>query len=284
MKPPAETTARTASTDSPAAAWTVEEPLEVSKALLRQVATFGHLVDRFLAARQVFLKRAVKPGQFDEFKPWLKGFSAETSPCLEGDGCFASVFELRDERLVSHTLASDPASAEWLLQLWQRLDGSEAPPALLPACADANAALWPALIRLRPLREFWERELGRSPWESLCQLLPDAWVLEPTVLPHGAVIPRLEIAGWEELQDLLSERGFFISTARKAAREGSLASEEHLQEALEASAQQVSVLTEAPDRQPDLLVGIYVRKGKRTDMLGAFSVQEPLSIRKIIQG
>ena len=59
--------------------------------------------------------------------------------------------------------------------------------------------LWLALLRLRPLHGFWERALRRSRMSRLLLLLPDAWLLDPTPLPPGAVIPRLEIAAWSEL-------------------------------------------------------------------------------------
>jgi hypothetical protein len=52
---------------------------------------------------------------------------------------------------------------------------------------------------LRPLREFWRRELSERHFLALQKVIPFTWVLDPTPLPHHAVIPGLEINDWREL-------------------------------------------------------------------------------------
>src|SRR5207248_157807 len=93
----------------------------------------------------------------------------------------------------------------------------EAPKSLLSAVevpGDADAPLWLALLRLSPLREFWDWELRRATVDSLLNLLADAWVLGPERVPEGAVIPRLEIASWRELAHCRETgRSFAIPTA-----------------------------------------------------------------------
>jgi hypothetical protein len=59
--------------------------------------------------------------------------------------------------------------------------------------------LWFALFWLRPLREFWRRELGERHFVELQKHIPMTWVVDPTPLPQHAVIPGLEIHSWEEL-------------------------------------------------------------------------------------
>lgn len=58
--------------------------------------------------------------------------------------------------------------------------------------------MWFALFWLRPLREFWRRELGEKYFLKLQQVIPYTWLLDPTPLPQHAVIPRLELHDWRE--------------------------------------------------------------------------------------
>jgi hypothetical protein len=61
--------------------------------------------------------------------------------------------------------------------------------------------MWFALFWLRPLREFWRRELGERHWLKLREHIPYTWILDPAPLPQHAVIPELEIQSWSELGD-----------------------------------------------------------------------------------
>lgn len=58
--------------------------------------------------------------------------------------------------------------------------------------------MWFALFWLRPLRDFWRRELGEKYFLKLQRVIPYSWLLDPTPLPQHAVIPRLEIHEWRE--------------------------------------------------------------------------------------
>ncbi len=58
--------------------------------------------------------------------------------------------------------------------------------------------MWFALFWLRPLQEFWRRELGEKYFVKLQEVIPYTWLLDPTPLPQHAVIPRLEIHDWQE--------------------------------------------------------------------------------------
>ena len=59
--------------------------------------------------------------------------------------------------------------------------------------------MWLALFWSRPLRDFWRRELRENHWLELQKHIPMSWILDPTPLPHHAVIPGLEINDWREL-------------------------------------------------------------------------------------
>jgi hypothetical protein len=58
--------------------------------------------------------------------------------------------------------------------------------------------MWFALFWLKPLHEFWRRELGEKYFVQLQKVIPYSWLLDPTPLPQHAVIPRLEIHDWHE--------------------------------------------------------------------------------------
>ena len=58
--------------------------------------------------------------------------------------------------------------------------------------------MWFALFWLKPLHEFWRRELGEKYFLKLQEVIPYSWMLDPTKLPQHAVIPRLEIHDWRE--------------------------------------------------------------------------------------
>jgi hypothetical protein len=58
--------------------------------------------------------------------------------------------------------------------------------------------MWFALFWLKPLREFWRRELGEKYFLKLQKVIPYTWLLDPAPLPQHAVIPRLEIHDWRE--------------------------------------------------------------------------------------
>lgn len=85
-------------------------------------------------------------------------------------------------------------------------------PAIMQAVADGAARitppfkpyleekLWFALFWLRPLREFWRRELSERHFLELQKVIPYTWILDPQPLPQHAVIPFLEIQSFEELK------------------------------------------------------------------------------------
>ena len=74
--------------------------------------------------------------------------------------------------------------------------------------------MWFALFWMRPLREFWRRELGEKYFLKLQEVIPYTWPLDPTPLPQHAVIPRLEINEWREAGKLSQkERDLLIKVS-----------------------------------------------------------------------
>jgi hypothetical protein len=92
---------------------------------------------------------------------------------------------------------------------------------ITPPCkAFLEEKMWFALFWMRPLREFWRRELGERHFLELQKHIPYTWLLDPTPLPAHAVIPGLEIQSWEELmrfsqkqRDLILKISGFHETA-----------------------------------------------------------------------
>ncbi len=62
--------------------------------------------------------------------------------------------------------------------------------------------LWFALFWIKPLQDFWIRELSQRGWEQLKKVIPYTWILNPAPLPPNAVYPRLEVQSWKEVAQL----------------------------------------------------------------------------------
>lgn len=59
--------------------------------------------------------------------------------------------------------------------------------------------LWFALFWLRPLADYWRRELGDKSLDALRKVIPYTWLVNPEPLPPHAVLPRLEVQSWQEV-------------------------------------------------------------------------------------
>jgi hypothetical protein len=62
--------------------------------------------------------------------------------------------------------------------------------------------IWLALLWIRPLRDFWRRELGDKGLALLLSVVPESWILDPTPLPPHAVMPGLGIQDWREMKQM----------------------------------------------------------------------------------
>ncbi len=110
--------------------------------------------------------------------------------------------------------ATQASSGLSLYRFFEHFDLPNIPtaPAIMQAVADGTARItppfkpyleekmWFALFWLRPLREFWRRELSEQHFIELQKVIPYTWVLDPQKLPQHAVIPGLEIQSYEELK------------------------------------------------------------------------------------
>jgi hypothetical protein len=128
---------------------------------------------------------------------------------VESDG----LLRLRSATL--HSAQNDRrVGAVSLYRFFEHFDLPNIPsaPAIMQAVADGTARitppfkpyleekLWFALFWLRPLREFWRRELSERHFLELQKVIPYTWILDPQILPQHAVIPGLEIQSFEEVK------------------------------------------------------------------------------------
>ena len=98
-------------------------------------------------------------------------------------------------RFFEHFDLRNVAAAPWLMEC-ARAGGVQVTPPFKPYLEEK---MWFALFWLRPLREFWRRELGERHWLKLQKVIPYTWIVDPAPLPHHAVIAGLEINDWREL-------------------------------------------------------------------------------------
>ena len=70
--------------------------------------------------------------------------------------------------------------------------------------------LWFALFWLKPLEEFWRRELGERAQKALQRVIPYTWLVDPEPLPRHAVLPRLEAHTWGEVARFSQKQRHFI--------------------------------------------------------------------------
>ena len=118
---------------------------------------------------------------------WLAGKtrvkSAEGYRC--GSGTIYRFFEMFDWM-----------NLEALRSSWKSGQVMEAPPK-----AYLEEKLWWALLWMKPLEDWWRKELGEGYFRDLRALVPRAWPLRPVELPPEGVLPELEIHRWEELEN-----------------------------------------------------------------------------------
>ena len=70
--------------------------------------------------------------------------------------------------------------------------------------------LWFALFWIKPLEEFWRREIGERAFLALQRCIPYTWLVDPEPLPRHAVLPRLEANSWDEVAGFSQKKRNFI--------------------------------------------------------------------------
>ncbi len=102
-------------------------------------------------------------------------------------------------------LANVPAAVE--LMEGVRSKSLTVTPPFKPALEEK---LWFALFWLKPLEDFWHRELGERAFLALQKVIPYTWLVDPSPLPRHAVLPKLEAHSWNEVAQFSQKRRNFI--------------------------------------------------------------------------
>jgi len=139
-------------------------------------------------AKELSKRRTVRPGLEDNAEHRTSNWrvaSAENYEPQEGRDVYR-FFELFDLPNIPNIDAVLRAAVEGKVRIT---------PPIKPFLEEK---MWFALFWLKPLREFWRRELGEKYFLKLREVIPYTWLLDPTPLPQHAVIPRLEIHDWRE--------------------------------------------------------------------------------------
>lgn len=156
----------------------------------RRLRTFGHALSRLETAATVLRRRLEKGptvlGLTPEwFNSWGGNFLNGKVQTSDASPFIASVEHQENDWLITN-LGEDPGiSTSWAVVL--------------------------LFLHLPVLREFWRKELRAHRAALLQRVLPRVWPLDPSTLPPGAVISRLNLSSWSQLPDLLAkDHGFEV--------------------------------------------------------------------------
>ena len=272
-------------------------PLHLGHARFKTLTAYGHLTTRFLNASAWVAARLQKEKKpvWPELLPLLDSAPASLEPFtgLPGEGLFALALTLTGGRRLWSLQPSilPGAATKELLKVWHRVQPDAPANSRLPAPLAipplAHAPLWPALLHLQPLQRTWEVPLRRSHLHALTDLLPGAWLLDPTPLPPGSAIPGLELSAWSELTQFESadhdpERHFIISDAWGQSPQPLSPGQSQswsplLTTALSLPPHQRQILTELITSPHGYLFALYQKTPTRTDYLGALAAHPPES-------
>ena len=145
-------------------------PAELTRALSKHLRPLGHEITLWSRAAAQLVGRVKRDRLPPELSAFLHAWLPSAAPVM-------------------------PAGAFSIL-LGETAHGWQITAASLPWLHDPT---WAALLRVPALRSVWLHDLRASHFEHLLHLLPQVWVMDPTPIPPGAVIPGLEIPAWPEL-------------------------------------------------------------------------------------
>lgn len=145
------------------------EAADLGKANWKMLGSLGHVLARFWEAQRILLKRGGRENE--ALNRWLE----IAPPVGDVPAEFELVVEVSDLGIRWVGFPND--EMEW-----------------------ANESIWSAFLRLPILKEFWHQHLRGNVLDVLLKLMPQAWLMESTLLPPGAIIAGLDITDWSELE------------------------------------------------------------------------------------
>lgn len=251
-------------------------PLHLSRPVGRKIASLGHVFGKWALVRPIAARHLAREARLAPLRPWLEELHSEAPLIAKGEGLYASLLEIKGDttRVVEPWV--DTASLRKILSLLPRFVKSRVPALSAPCleiAREADAPGWLALLRLRPMRELWDRLLRRSHLELLQEVLPDAWLLETGPLPPQAVIPRLELHDWSELVGVSATGRCFELVhplhGKPLMDAGAVSRGELSQISTGAVLQETTRLPEA-----NLVLAVYHRHGRRVDLAACLGLEE----------
>ena len=147
------------------------------------------------------------------YRPEMDWLAAELNSSFASDGQWrVHDAEQREDRQSNvyrffelFDLANVPVAEDLMNGL--RTKSLQVTPPFKPALEEK---LWFALFWLKPLEEFWRRELTERAFLALQKVIPYTWLVDPTPLPRHAVLPRLDAHSWSEVAQFSQKKRNFI--------------------------------------------------------------------------
>ncbi len=265
---------------------TADSPREIPKSWHAPFRSLGHKLERFWSTRATVRRRIHRDDAFAALRTWI-GADGGTSSDLRGDGTFAVAVITTPAGWTVAAPFLPPDVLAHLMAVWRAVE-PEAPKILPPALeapAEVHAPRWLALLRLRPLRPTWESVLRRDHFDSLLEVMPDAWLLDPAPLPPGAVVPRLEVPSWKVLAERHASPGTASSATLAVVKaeswDGPAADPEdaasrdfsrELTAALDVFQTDPHVLVKLPQATAEVIISFYEKRGARVDHRGLLAM------------
>ncbi len=159
--------------------------------------------------------RSLFPGEADiviseeagDYRPEMEWLASQ----LKGDGWQlhqAETYEPRDVPIYRFFELFDLGNVPFAQRIIETRAGGV--PVNSPMKAFLEEKMWLALFWMQPLQEVWRRELRASNWDWLQQHIPYSWIVDPTPIPHHAVLPKLEIRSFLELAGFSQTQRDFV--------------------------------------------------------------------------
>ena len=182
--------------------------LALPKPVIRQIQSFGHVLNRFRAAHPGILRRLDQAADLHALAPWRAGLVPLSQP---EEGAFILSLSVTPQSVLLKEIFLEPKAVPFELTSNAVFKAPSRPDAvhLLP--------VWLAMFKSRLLGELWGLEMRSNLRETLDTVTPHTCFLAATPPPPGSVIGGLEIASWAQLPELRSQgRSFRIHSATAA--------------------------------------------------------------------
>lgn len=172
-------------------AWLQEQYAAMGHAVLGKITGMREMMQEVLGdSGEVVVSQ--EAGEYRPEWQWLVG-SARVRP--------AESYQFGTKPVYRFFEMFDWMNMEGIRSTWGNQVKMDAPPK-----AYLEEKLWWALFWIKPLEQYWRKELGEGYFRELRSLVPRAWPLRPMDFPPDAVLPGLEIQSWSELENF-SQKG-----------------------------------------------------------------------------